>query len=65
MERILPFEPAAIDAMIGIHIAMQPEFDKNALIMVQMITIAMMNTLSFFAIEVDAIFEPILCAIPV
>ena len=51
--------------MIGIHIAMQPEFDKNALIMVQMITIAMMNTLSFFAIEVDAIFEPILCAIPV
>ena len=51
--------------MIGIHIAMQPEFDKNALIMVQMITIAMMNTLSFFAIGVDAIFEPILCAIPV
>ena len=65
LERIFPLDPAAMDAMIGIHIAIVPELERNALISVQIITTDIMNTRSFFASGVAAIFAPSFWATPV
>ena len=65
LERMIPFDLAATAAIIGIQVAIVPEFDKTEDMRVQQITTTMVKTRSFFANRLAPMAAPSLSAIPV